>query len=670
MKNFGRALRLALKNRWTFAATVGCALAVAVLWGGNIGALFPFIEVVFQGKSLPDWVDASTEKAEKKSGELEGELLERQQQLDALTPAEHDSDEHIKIHGDLARITSRLEAERKALARFKSAQPYIHRYMPEGPFQTMVLVVFVLLAGTVIKDVFLVWSTILVERLSQRTTFNLRKQFFRRTLRMETASFNEQGTSALTSRFTNDMEQLAGGLQTLFGRAIREPLKMIACLIGASLICWRLLLLSLVLAPLAAFLIRRLTKLLKKANRRALAGMTDLYAVLEETISGIKVVKAFTMEPHERSRFHQTSKRYYQQAMKIARYNALVRPVNELLGITTICFAILAGAHLVLNDATHLFNIKMSDRPLDVTSLILFFGLLAGVSDPARKMSDVFSRLQRAAAAADRIYEMLDREPTIRDPQQPVPLPRHHRELVFENIHFGYRPDEPVLRGIDVRIAFGETLAIVGPNGSGKTTLANLVLRLFDPQSGRVMIDGVDIRHVRLRHLRSQIGMVSQETLLFDDTVYNNIRYGSPSASTEQIVEAAQAAHAHRFIENDLGEGYETSVGPRGNRLSGGQRQRIALARAILRDPAIMILDEATSQIDLESEQLIHRALEKFTAGRTTLIITHRLSTLDLADRILVLDEGQVVDLGTHDELYGRCTLYRRLHEIQYRESA
>jgi subfamily B ATP-binding cassette protein MsbA len=335
-----------------------------------------------------------------------------------------------------------------------------------------------------------------------------------------------------------------------------------------------------------------------------------------------------------------------------------------------ICLALLAGAYLGINQETHLLGIRMTYRPLDFGSLMLFFGLLAGVSDPARKMSEVFSRIQRAAAASDRIYQLLDREPTIVEPTKPVPLPRHHRQIAFEGLHFHYKPDQPVLQDVNLRIRYGETLAIVGPNGCGKTTLANLIPRFYEPIRGRVMIDDIDIRNVRFRDLRRQIGIVTQETLLFDDSVIANIRYGNHYATLDEVIHAAQQAHAHRFITEKLERGYDTVIGPRGSMLSGGQRQRISLARAILRDPAILILDEATSQIDLESEQVIHKVLEQFTRDRTTLIITHRMATLALADRIAVMQGGQILDIGTNDELLRRCDLYARLHDIQFREIA
>ena len=310
----------------------------------------------------------------------------------------------------------------------------------------------------------------------------------------------------------------------------------------------------------------------------------------------------------------------------------------------------------------------MSDRPLDRGALVLFYGLLAGVADPLRKMSDIFSRLQAASAAADRIFSRLDRQPQVREPKQPVPFHRHHRDLVFENVGFAYQPGKPVLEEVNLRIAFGETIALVGPNGCGKSTLANLIPRFADPTAGVVKLDGVPLPDMRIRDLRRQIGLVTQETMLFDDTIFNNIRYGAPEATRQQVIEAAKRAHAHRFIEHELPNGYETSAGALGNCLSGGQRQRIALARAILRDPPILILDEATSQVDLESEQAIQQVLEQFTQGRTTIVITHRLAVLSLADRIVVMQAGRIVDVGRHEELLTRCGFYRRLYQIQFED--
>jgi ATP-binding cassette subfamily B protein/subfamily B ATP-binding cassette protein MsbA len=665
MGHFGRALRLALPYRWTLAASFGCSVMVAVLWGGNISAIFPVVEVVLKGQSLHEWVDEQIVASDRAAVGFGRQIAETQAALAAAG-----REDQRRLRQSLGHLESRLEAENRAGERFRRLRPWIQTYSPRDPFATLLVVIGLLVAGTLLKAVFLVSGALLDERLAQRATLDLRKAFYRRTLRLDLAQFGSHRGSELLSRFTNDVGAMTLGIQVFFGRTLREPLKIMVCLAGAAWICWRLLFLSLVVVPLALFLIRYLAKAIKRTSRKALEEMSQLFTLLSETFGGIKVVKAFTMERYERRRFHATAKQFYKRAMKIARYDTLVRPLTEVMGVLIICLAILAGAYLVLNQQTHLLGIRMSDRPLTLGALLVFYGLLAGVSDPSRKLADVYGHLQRAMAAADRVFEFFDREPTIVDPPRPKPLLRHARELVFDRVSFAYQAKQPVLREIDLRIRFGETLAIVGPNGCGKSTLANLVPRFYDPDEGRVLLDGIDLREVRRRELRHQIGIVTQETLLFDDTVENNIRYGKFAATHQEIRAAAQQAHAHRFIVEQLESGYDTRVGPSGNRLSGGQRQRIALARAILRDPAILILDEATSQIDLESEQVIHQVLAQFIRGRTTLIITHRLGILQLADRILVMDQGRVLDIGRHDELVARCEFYRRLYQFELRATA
>ena len=661
MNNFGRVVRLALHYRFTFIVSIICALMVGLLWGANIGVVFPIINVAFENESPQKWIAAEIDKANEKIVAKRAEIVVLEGQL-AAADAEKDRILKNRISVD----KDEIKAEQKAVDWYLWFQPGIDRYLPNSPFQALAIFVGFLLLSTILKNVFMICNTILVARLSHLATFDLRKIFYRRVLRMEMARFNKEGTSDLMSRFTHDMENVAVGLVALFGKLVREPIKAVVCLVGAAYICWRLLILSLVVAPLAALMIRWLAKTLKRANRRAMEEMALLYNNLEETFRGIKIVKAFAMERHERRRFHHNSKSYYRKAMKIARYDSLTRPVTEVMGVITICLALLAGAYLVLGNETHLLGIRMSDRPLSLAALLTFYGMLAGMADPFRKLSEVFTRMQRAAAASDRIYDMVDRESQIRNPQQPRAMPRHRQDLVFDAVDFSYEPGKPVLKSIDLRIKFGETVALVGPNGCGKSTLASLISRFADPTAGEIRLDGVSLKDARIRDVRGQVGLVSQETLLFDDTVENNIRYGSPLASRQQVVEAARQAYAHQFIETELVDGYQTVAGPLGSRLSGGQRQRIALARAILHNPAILVLDEATSQIDLESEQLIQRALEQFVRGRTAVIITHRMAILAMAHRIVVMEDGRILDVGTHEELLERCGLYKRLYSIQF----
>lgn len=662
--NFARVVRMAIRYKFTFAASVLSAIMVAVLWGANISAVYPVVEVIFKNQSMQQWVDAKIETNQTALAARTTELTKLRAQL----PAAADADCRLEIEQKIRNAEDHRASADRALSACQAVKPYVDRYLPNDPFRMLALITGLLFVGTVLKDLFLVANNVLVARLSQQTVFDLRKLFYRRTLRMDLATFGEDGTADLMSRFTNDMTRVAGGLDSLFGKLIREPLKMFSCLILAAMFSWRLLLLTLIITPVAAYAIRWLARMLKRANRRAMEEMALIYTTLEETFRSIKIVKAFTNEPQERRRFHDNNKSYYHKSMRIARYDALSHPMTEVLGIATVSLVMIVGGWLIFSPKPTVLGLSLDGWRIGQGAMLTFFALLAGMADPLRKMSDIFSNLQGGIAAADRIFDRLDREPSVRDPSRPAPFHRHCRELTFENVGFAYQADKPVVEEVNLQIAFGETVAIVGPNGCGKSTLVNLIPRFADPTAGVVKLDGTPLGDMRLRDLRGQIGLVTQETILFDDTIFNNIRYGAPRATRDEVIEAAKRAHAHRFIEQELPQGYETSAGALGNCLSGGQRQRIALARAILRDPAILILDEATSQVDLESEQAIQQVLETFTRGRTTIIITHRLAILSLADRIAVMQGGRLLDVGPHDELLTRCPFYRRLHQIHFED--
>ncbi len=665
MSNFSRVLRLALRHRFTVAASILCSLGVALLWAGNIAAVLPIVDGVMQGKSIPTLLDETVENYETQVASINGQVAVFNQLLASAT-----GDNQRRIKAGLREAESSRAKATSRLRFWQWFQPAAHRWLPVTPYETLVVVCLALFMGTVAKSIFRVAGSFYMARLARLTDFELRKEFYRRTLRLDLSTFRQTTPGDLMNRFTVEVGAIAAGTQAVFGMAIREPLKMIACLALAAWVSWQLLLLTVISIPLVMYAIYWLAKALKRANRRAQEEFSTVYEHLEETFGGIKVIKAFNMESHERSRFHQTSKQYYRRSMKIAIYDSLVSPITETMGVAIIIVAMLAGGYLVLNEKTHLFGIKISDLPLTHGLLGLFYASLAGASDPARRLSGIFNGLQRAAASSDRVYELLDRTSKVADPLTPVKLPDRLGRLQFCDIAFSYGNNDLVLDGIDLQVEPGESIAIVGPNGCGKSTLMNLVARFYDPTRGSIKIDGTDIRDVRVRDLRDRIGVVTQETVLFDDTIAENIRYGSPGASDEQVIEAAKQAHAHRFITEKLSDGYQERCGTGGNRLSGGQRQRIALARAILSDPEILILDEATSQIDVESERLIHDVLEHFVQNRTVFMITHRPSTLALADRIVVIDHGQIVDVGTIDQLSGRCELFRRLAHLDYRESA
>ncbi|MEM8946573.1 MAG: ABC transporter ATP-binding protein [Planctomycetota bacterium] len=667
MSNFVRVIRIAIQHRLTVVASVLCSVCVAVLWAGNIAAIMPIVDGVMRNKTISD---LCREK-----------IVSHEQHLVSLAEKAEYYNRHIASVDVDAKEELRLRRKLERINEERSSTPYMVRFcefvlanfgdwLPITPFGTLVAICIGLAFSTAIKSVFRVAGLFFMARLGHITSFELRKEFYRRTLGLDLGTFGKTSTGDLMNRFTTDIGAIAIGTHVLFGIAILEPLKMFACLGVAAMISWQLLLMTAVFAPLAAYAIHWLAKSLKRANRKALQELSSLYEHLEETFSSLKVIKAFTMESRERSRFHQASKQYYHRSIKIAFYNSLVSPVTETIGVVVVMLVVMAGGYLVLNEQTHLFNLRISEEPMTHGMLTAFYGMMLGVIDPFRRLSGVFNNLQRAAAASDRVYELLDRHSGVTDPPVPDKLPLHLGRMNFRSVSFAYTPEELVLDGINLQIEPGETIAIVGPNGCGKSTLMNLIGRFYDPTEGAVTVDGVDLRNVRLRELRSRMGVVTQETLLFDDTVANNIRYGSLGATHEEVEQAARQAHAHKFIIDKLASGYQTKCGPGGGRLSGGQRQRLALARAILRDPEILILDEATSQIDVESERLIHDVLEKFVRNRTTFMITHRPSTLELADRIVVMDHGRIVDVGNIDELAARCELFRRLAHLDFRESA
>lgn len=571
-------------------------------------------------------------------------------------------------------LTSELEDATWWLTLYHRLQPYVFRYFPGDGFKTLLVLIGVVISGVALKGLFQFLQEVLVADVMQLTLFDIRNQFFRRTMALDLAHFSKQNSADLMSRFTTDMDSVGQGLITLLGKVIREPLRAISCLSIAMWLNWRLTCLALVLVPVSGYTANRAGQIIRRAMRKSLESMSNVSKILMESFQGIMVVKAFTTERRERRRFFVETKSLYKKSLRVATIDSMSDPVLEMLALSTVSIALMAGSYLVLRRTTTLdlwfFKLQLASQRMAIEDLLYLYATLAGISDPVRKMANVHSRIQRAAAAADRICAMMDRRPEVADVPEAVRLHRHHKGIEFDRIGFSYDGRDPVIRDLSLSVRHGETIALVGPNGCGKSTLMNLLPRFYEVGSGAIRVDGHDIRDVQIRSLRGQIGMVIQETILFEDTVANNIAYGCRHATRDEVIVAAKRSYAHQFISS-LPEGYDTMIGPRGQGLSGGQRQRIALARAMLRDPAILILDEATSAVDIQDEALIRKAIEEFARGRTTFLITHSLGSLQFADRIVLMNSGRIEAVGTESELRRSSPLFRKLHEIHFhRESA
>lgn len=663
---------MTLKYRWSLVASFTCSVLVALLWSLNLGAVYPFVEVVLKGNSLHDWVTEEGIESERIIGEKTSAIadLEKQLQAEKLSATEE-----LVLQNKIAANQYDIEIqEARAIGRAKIA-PYIEKYAPEKPFTTLAWLMALMLLGTVLRGVFLMGSMVSVARIGQRTMLDLQNQVFQNVLDMETSELGVKGTGDLIGRIRGETAAISKAITTLFGKTVREPLKMIGCLTGAALVNWRLLLFSLLICPIAGYLMLKLARVTKRANKRALEESARLLNRLYQALTYMRIVKAFTNEDNERKRFQVVANDVYRKSMRISVFGALSRINNELLGVSMVSLGVLAGGYLVLNSTVYMFGIRMCDAPMSFGSLIVFFGFLIGISDPLRKMADVYNMIQGGVVAADRVFPLIDQTPAVSDPVDPQPIPTGELAIEFDEVRFEYEPGKPILKGVTEKVPAGTSMAIIGHNGCGKSTLVNLIPRFFDtctsgePTPGAIKIGGQDVRQVGVKPLRQKIGYVTQLTMLFNDSIGKNIAYGRQDATEEQIVAAAKKAHAHEFI-SAMEDGYDTVIGEHGGKLSGGQRQRLSLARAILKDPEILILDEATSQIDPESEQLIHETMADFIKGRTTVVITHRMSTLDLVDRIMVMKEGEIVDCGTHEQLLARCGEYQRMRNLHLEEAA
>ncbi|MFA4988666.1 MAG: ABC transporter ATP-binding protein [Candidatus Omnitrophota bacterium] len=527
----------------------------------------------------------------------------------------------------------------------------INNTSPETLLVYMVVSVLVLFF---LKGVFGFYQSYFMSDIGQRVVRDIKAKLYAKIQSLSLNYFTHKRGGELMSRITNDVRLVENAVSYGSTDLIYQSLQVVIFSTVIFFIYFKLALVSLVFIPLISLPIIKVGKVLRKLSKRSQEKTADTNSLLYETIMGARIVKAFNMEQYEIGKFNKVNMDYYKLCMKSIKRTLLLNPSTEFLGC-------IAGVLVFFWGGREVISGKLSFGVFG-----LFLGSLLSLIRPFKKLSQVNALNQQAMAASERIHEVLDAEPSVKEPVSPVRLSGFGGSIEFKDVWFSYT-DTPVLKGISLEVKYGQMLAIVGPSGTGKSTMVDLIPRFYDPQEGSVFIDGRNVREFDLKSLRDQIGIVSQETILFNDTIKANIAYGKLDASDAEIEEAARRAHAHDFITK-FPEGYNTVIGDRGVKVSGGERQRIAIARALLKNAPILVLDEATSQLDSASERLVQEALDRLVSGRTVFVIAHRLSTVRNANKIVVLDKGVVVEQGTHADLLGKNGLYKRLYDAQERE--
>ncbi len=702
LSNFRRALAFLRPHRRGVILGLIAAVGVSIFYTFSVSSIIPVLKVIFaEHESLVDWLHRS--ETERRLGVVvpadlpdnprglvlaairddspNADVLQTGDRIAALggTPGSA-----FEISARLARVddttlpdvlvvgtNDQTREVTLALAPHKwwwPAASGMAEALPIGRtkddrFRALVVVMAAVVVINLLGAVCRLINDGLIARAVQRSMHDLRTTLADHALRLPVDWHSTQPPGDLLARFATDINKVEVGVSTLFGKVVREPLKALGVLTLTLLIDWHMLLIGLVGLPIGAVLIRVFGRLVKRSQKRASESWGRLLDHLGERLAGVRVVKAFNMQSAESRRFEHEGRELTRAQTHIEMVDAASRPALELLATVAVAAFILYG------------GMRVFDRDL---APHLFFGAVIGLGamfDPLRKMGNVNNRLQAAEASARRLFEVMDLpiEEAAAPTEQAPALPALQQGIEFRDVSFAYpsNPQRPVLDGVSLAVRKGQVVAVVGPNGSGKTTLVSLLLRFFAPTGGQILIDGTDITRVSAASVRAQIGLVTQESIIFSDTVRANIAYGANGASDDAVLQAARRAHADEFIQalrvehnGAVTTGMDARINAR--TLSGGQRQRIVLARAIVRDPSILILDEATSQVDTESERKIQEALEDVTRGRTTFIIAHRFSTIAQADLIVVLNEGRVVGLGRHDELLDTCPFYATLVRTQF----
>jgi subfamily B ATP-binding cassette protein MsbA len=523
----------------------------------------------------------------------------------------------------------------------------------DGQQAALLFVCVLIVACIILANVFRYLERVMATKIRVDLVKNIRMEIFRKVSLLHIGYFNSERKGDLISRFTNDVNEVENAVMNSLKAVLKEPITVVVYFIILFTISFKLTLFTLLVLPLTGGVLAEIIKRLKRQATQSQESLGRIVNILDETFTGMRVVKAFNARNFVIQKMDDESA-YYRKVNKSLSYkNELASPVSEILGVLIISGIIFFGGNLVLG----------KDASLDPAAFLGFLAVFSMIIQPAKNFSNGITSLQKGTASADRIFAIIDTESQIRNKSNAIPLQGFERNIEFKNVSFAY-DKELVLKNINLTVEKGKTIALVGPSGGGKSTLADLIPRFYDPTGGDVCLDGISLRDYNIESLRQQMGVVTQESILFNDTIFNNIAFGMPNVSEAAVIHAAKVANAHNFII-ETEKGYQTLIGERGSKLSGGQRQRLSIARAVLKNPPILILDEATSALDSESEKLVQEALFNLMKNRTSIVIAHRLSTIQHADEIIVIRHGAIIERGTHAELNQSNGLYKRLSEIQ-----
>jgi len=603
MAEYFRFLKFVKPHLWVMALAIACMIMSSSLAGVSLGMIIPVVDNILSGKNI------------------------------VLPGTTHAPD--FLLH-----IIDKING------------------MPKGLLLNWVVIIVSILFF--IKETFLFFQTCFMNQLGQSVLKDVRQAIYEKLLKLSSDFYSSVKTGELVSRVTFDVGIIVNSITEGLTDLLWQPIQLliyVVILIWIKVyfsISWWLVLVTVVIFPLIIFPVVKIGNKLRKISTSTQESMSDINSLLFETIYGIGIVKSFSAEKYQKERFRAFNNRYYKMMIKSVKRVAIISPLGEFVGILCMGVVLWCGGKEVV------------DGRLSAGAFIAFLAALLSLLKPLKRLSRLYGINLQAMAAITRVFNILDREITIKSKPDALELSHFNDSIEFKNISFSYNKDRIILDGINIKLAKGKVLAMVGMSGAGKTTFVSLLPRFYDPDKGSILIDTKDIRDFTVESLRGHIGIVSQETILFNDTVRNNIAFGKPDAGLDDVIEAAKAANAHNFIMK-MPKNYETIVGDRGIKLSGGEKQRVAIARALFKDPPILILDEATSQLDTESEKLVQEAINRLMANRTVFVIAHRLSTVEHADKIVVFEAGKIIETGNHTELLQKSGVYKHLYELQFK---